>query len=273
MRLARRIVSLFPSHETYVEPFGGGGAVLFAKPPSPVEVYNDLDSGLVNFFRVLRDRRKFKVLQLLAGLTPYSREEYERFRRTWEAARSDIRMAYEWLVVARMSFSGIFGASWKMGVTSGGTKRLSQNVAVWLSTISMLPEAHARLMRVQVEKKDFRSVLDTYDRPATLFYLDPPYVPETRRCGAYRHELVFKDHEDLTRLLLGLKGMAILSGYRHEVHRPLEKAGWKRVDVKVFCTAAGGTQASGIIGEGSRSKTQKRVESIWISPRAQKRNG
>ena len=60
MRLAKRIVPLLPPHTTYVEPFGGGAAVLFAKPPSPVEVYNDLDGGLVNFFRVLRNRSQFR---------------------------------------------------------------------------------------------------------------------------------------------------------------------------------------------------------------------
>ena len=239
MRLARRIVELMPPHQTYVEPFGGGAAVLFAKPPSPVEVYNDVDSGLVNFFRVLRNRRQFRQLQFLASLTPYSREEYDRFRRTWEKARTEVRTAYEWLVVARMSFSGIFGRSWGYDVKSHGHP-FQKHVHAWLSTIERLPEAHARLIRVQVEKRDFRDILKRYDRPATLFYLDPPYVPETRRCGAYRHELAIEDHEDLTRLLLQIRGKGILSGYRHQVHRPLEKAGWKRIDIDVVCTAAGG---------------------------------
>lgn len=267
-RMARRIIPLFPRHVTYVEPFGGGGAVLFAKPPSAVEVYNDLDGGLVNFFRVLRDRRKFRVLQLLASLTPYSREEYDRFRRTWEKARSEVQRAYEWLVVARMSFGGIFDQSWGSVVTSSN-RGMAQTASAWLSTIERLPEAHARLIRVQVEHQDFRTVLDRYDRPETLFYVDPPYVSEVRRGGGYRCELTVEDHQALTAILLGLQGKAILSGYRHEVHRPLEKAGWKRLDFKVVCTAAGATRGSGLQGLGSRKAKQRRVESLWISPRAQ----
>lgn len=79
--LAHKIIKLFPPHSIYVEPFGGAAHVLFAKEPSPVEVYNDIDSGLVNFFRVLRDPKSFGELALLCSLTPYSREEYYYFRK------------------------------------------------------------------------------------------------------------------------------------------------------------------------------------------------
>ncbi len=268
MRLAKRLLPLLPPHHTYVEPFGGGAALLFAKSPSPVEVYNDLDSGLVNFFRVLRDRRKYRGLQLLASLTPYSREEYEAFRLTWDKAPEGVQRAYEWLVVARMAFGGIFDNSWGRVVTSS-TRGMAQTAGSWLSTIERMPEIHARLMRVQVEHQDFRRVLEGYDRPQTLFYVDPPYVSEVRRSGGYQCELTVKDHEDLTRALLRVRGKVVLSGYRHAVHRPLERAGWKRIDFEVVCTAAGATRGSGLQGIGARTAKQRRVESVWISPRAQ----
>src|SRR3954471_23822281 len=83
--LARKIAPLFPPHHCYVEPFCGGASCLFAKPPSPVEVINDLDSDIVTFFRVLRDPQKFEAFYRLAALTPYSREEYCRHRANWRS--------------------------------------------------------------------------------------------------------------------------------------------------------------------------------------------
>lgn len=74
--LAPRLVSLLPKHDVYCEVFGGSGALLFAKAPSRLEIFNDLDSGVVNFFRVLRNAEQFQELVRALKLTPYAREEY-----------------------------------------------------------------------------------------------------------------------------------------------------------------------------------------------------
>ena len=50
--IAKKIIEVFPKHTTYVEPFAGGAQVFFHKEPSKVEVLNDLDGEMVNFFRV-----------------------------------------------------------------------------------------------------------------------------------------------------------------------------------------------------------------------------
>lgn len=107
--MVAKLLPLIPPHKIYVEVFGGGASLLFAKEPSPVEVYNDLDSGLVNFFRVLRDPGKFEKFYRKVCFTPYSREEYCFCRDTWGECKDDVERAYRWFVVARMSFSGKFG--------------------------------------------------------------------------------------------------------------------------------------------------------------------
>lgn len=76
VRLSSWVISHFPRHKIYVEPFGGAAGVLLNKTPSPLEVYNDLNSDLVNFFRVLRDKEKAAELIRRLRLTPYAREEY-----------------------------------------------------------------------------------------------------------------------------------------------------------------------------------------------------
>jgi len=268
--MVAKLLPHIPPHKTYVEVFGGGASLLFAKKPSPVEVYNDLDSGLVNFFRVLRDPEKFERLHHLASLTPYSREEYNFCRETWEQCEDEVERAYRWYVVARMSFSGTFGRSWSHVVTASD-RGMAGTTAKWLSILAMLPSIHSRLMRVQIEHQDFRALIPTYDTPRTCFYCDPPYVPETRReVSTYSQEMSQDDHRDLVGLLLQVEGMVILSGYRHEVYTPLEDAGWKRLDFPTACHSAGRTRATGILGRGAALRMAPRIESVWLNPQVQK---
>jgi len=261
--MVAKIVPLLPPHHTYVEPFGGGASILFAKKPSPVEVYNDLDSGLVGFFRVLRNKSQFEEFHRLVTLTPYSREEYNVSREIWELCEEPVQRAYHWYVVARQSFGGRFGASWGSAITTS-SRGMAAMTSQWLSAIDGLPEIAARLLRVQVEHQDWRVVLDRYDTKDTLFYLDPPYIMETRKFGGYAHELSLDDHRDLVERLLHIEGMAVLSGYDHPIYEPL--ASWHRYDFETSCFAAGRTRATGILGERAAMRMQPRIETVWIKP-------
>ncbi len=133
----------------------------------------------------------------------------------------------------------------------------------------MLPEIHARMQRVQIESLAALQVIDKYDTKNTLFYLDPPYVLETRVGGkTYEHEMTLADHEALVAALLRIKGSACLSGYEHAVYRPLVKAGWQIKRREVACMAAGRTRGSKLLGKDSvRKSGQIRVECLYMSPR------
>ena len=284
--LAPKIVPLFPPHHCYVEPFCGGASCLFAKSPSPVEVINDLDSDIVNFFRVLRDPQTFEQFHRLAVLTPYSREEYSRYRAEWRArwrgsqvgqvapvdrgdmGLDDVERAYRWYVIARMSFAGEFGRSWGRSIS---TSRLgmANAVAQWLSIVEMLPALAERVRTVQIEHGDWLEVMESYDTPNTLFYVDPPFVRSTRCGGKYQHEMDNHKHRELVEVLLSIQGRAVLSGYRNAIYLPLEEAGWKCVDVPTVCYAVGRTRATGLQGAGSLTKPgtrHQRTETLWISP-------
>lgn len=271
-KMVGKLLDFFPPHHTYVEAFGGGGSMLFAKQPSPVEVYNDLDSGLVNFFRVLRDPEKFPEFVRLVQLTPYAREEYHDFLEKWEKEPDDIKRAHMWYFIARTSFGGKFGAAW--GTAVGSSNRgMASTTASWLSTIELLPELHGRLMRVQVENRSYEILLDKYDSPDTLFYLDPPYAPETRIAGEYAHEMSYEDHEKLANRLLTIEGMVLLSGYNSKAYQPLIDAGWVRKEFEVMCSVVGRTANNGLKGVGvaSADARQKRIECLWCSPNAMER--
>lgn len=270
--MVHKLVPLVPPHRIYVEVFGGGASLLFAKKPSPVEVYNDIDKGLVNFFRVIRDPEKFARFYHLVAFTPWSREEYNFCRETWEQCEDEVEKAYRWFVVARMSFSGAFGRSWASAVTSS-YKGMAATTSKWLYVLEMLPCIHERVMRVQIENMDFRELVPRYDSPETFFYMDPPYVEETRReLGVYPCEMGIDDHRQLVDLLMTVKGKVMLSGYRHPVYDPLEEAGWKRLDFETYCSAVGRTRATGVVGEGG-ARGHARVESVWLSPNCFSRSG
>jgi DNA adenine methylase len=254
--LADEIVSLMPPHEVYVEVFGGGAAVLFAKVPSPVEVYNDIDFELVNFFRVLRDPVKFEEFCRQVSLIPYSRAEFE-FYRDLEPC-DDVERAVRTFVLIAQSFDGR-KLSWSYSLTSD--MRPSQR---YFNRIKELPLIHARLQNVCIENADFRQIIERYDSEESLFYMDPPYIEEVRRSKKiYDFEMGLEDHRDLVDMLLKIKGSVILSCYYHDVYAPLIGAGWERRDYEVFCWSVGRTRGTGIKGEGALA-AHKRVETVLI---------
>jgi DNA adenine methylase len=150
--------------------------------------------------------------------------------------------------------------SWGRSVTTSN-RGMAETASSWLSILEMIPEIHRRLMRVQIEQKDFRAILKEYDTPETFFYCDPPYVPETRKSGKYLHEMTEDDHRELVEILFSLQGKVVLSGYAHPVYEALVEAGWGRKDFQTFCTVTGHTRD----GRKMSKDVLKRVESVWIS--------
>lgn len=259
--MVAKIVPLLPYHRIYVEPFGGGASILLAKRPSHVEVYNDVDEDLVAFFRILADPEKFERFYRRVALLPHARALYHECCATWREEKDPVTRAAKWFVVTRQSFSGEFGRSWTSVVTAS-SRGMAASVSKWLSSIERLPEVHARLQRVQFECADWRTILERYDTPDTLFYCDPPYVHATRRGGGYRHEMTDDDHRDLVTRLLAIRGQAVVSGYEHPIYAPLEEAGWEVKRFETACHAIGRTRASGLLGKGVVLDRQLRTEVV-----------
>jgi DNA adenine methylase len=260
------IASLFPPHTTYVEVFGGMASVLFGKVPSRLEVYNDIESGVVNFFRVLRDPEQCAQLCELLELTPYAREELMACRKGIDDAANPVEKARMWYALAQMSFAGRIHSDTGFRFSKGFNHSPAYS---FRSGIDMLPMFTARLRRVVIEHMDFRRLLEAYDAPDTLFYCDPPYLPETRKRKAYACEMTAEDHADLLALLNSRHGHVVLSGYDSPLYRDALR-GWALVQVSSFTSAAGHTTKLGLKGKGSVSSRadMRRTECIWISPGA-----
>jgi len=259
--LVPTLLSLVPPHDTYIEVFGGAGSLLFSKYPSPLEVYNDINSGLVNFFRVLRDPQQCKELQRLLNLTPYSREEYLDCRSSWRNITDPVEKARRWYVNVQMCFAGFVGRTgWSNCLTSNGhAPRKFRNNTEALTHFSR------RLLNVQIENQDFATIFKTYDNANAFFYCDPPYLPETRRDGSYPDETTEADHIHLLELATSCKGKVIISGYDSPLYRDM-LTGWRLVTFQTVAQSAAHTEVNGLKGKGVMKVKQARTECIWLKP-------
>lgn len=261
-RMADRILALFPPHNTYVEVFGGGASVLLSKAPGMLDVYNDKDDGLVNFFRVLRDRPRDLVP--LLELTPYSRSEWLLAGATWKDEPDEVERARLWYVIASGSFAGFAARDNGDAGRGWGGERLGRmhlsRAASTANRVDHIWRFVERMRLVQIDNLDWRACLERYDHPDALFYLDPPYVPATRRAGGYTHELTADDHAELVDRVIAIEGASIISGYDHPLYAPLVTGGgFTRHEWSVWSTAA-----SGVKGQAR----DRRTEVVWASHHA-----
>jgi DNA adenine methylase len=222
--LAPWIISHFPAHRCYVEPYGGGGSVLLRKPRSHAEVYNDLDGEIVNLFRIARDRGEDLVRALM--LTPFSRDE---FAASYTPSEDPLEQARRTVARAFMGF-GSNSHNRLTGFRSNSNRSGTTPAQDWRHFPPCLCAIAERLQGVVIENRDALEVLQIHDAPTTLHYIDPPYLAETRDAGAdYRFEMDEAAHVHLAEVLRGLEGAVIVSGYPSPLYEDLYK-GWTRAE-------------------------------------------
>ncbi len=225
------LLPLLPASHHYCEPFAGSAAVLLNREPSPIETYNDIDGDVVNFFKVLRNKRD--ALTEAIGLTPFSREEYYKALPLNGKTASDLERARRFFVRARQTRTGLAQtATLGRWANCKNTSRagMSGVVSRWLGSIEALPEIAERLLRVQIENRPALEIIELYDSPTTLFYCDPPYLHSTRGDSkAYGFELDESEHTNLASALSKCEGRVAVSGYRCDLMDTFYE-GWNRFD-------------------------------------------
>lgn len=190
-RLAPWIISFFPPHRVYVEPFGGAASVLLRKERSAAEVYNDRWGTVVNVFRVLRDPDLAEALASQLRLTPFARDEFEA---DWPDTDNEVELARRTIL---RSYAGFGSASTNGDHATGfrgNSNRSNTTPAVdWSNYPSHLERFTQRLRGVVIENRDALQVMQQQDSPDALFYVDPPYPHATRNMrrgnAAYAHEM------------------------------------------------------------------------------------
>ncbi len=258
-KLGPWIISHFPEHRIYVEPYGGAASVLLRKPRSYAEVYNDLDGEIVNLFQVLRNPSQARELIRLVHLTPYARSEFEA---SYITAADPIEQARRTLFRAAAGFGGgaaTFTQKWKTGFRGNVTRAGTIPAQDWRNFPQVLEDIIERLRGVVIEKPQPASkIIERYDGPETLLYIDPPYPYETRNKrwagNCYRHEMTDDDHRELAGVLRSAEGMVIISGYACNLYDDELYSGWHRETRKTHADGA-----------------QERIEVLWINSLARER--
>ena len=250
--MAKDIIDLFPEHHMYVEGFGGAGHVLFKKERSNLEVYNDLHNGLYLIFKFLRENNEEFIRKL--SLTPYSRVEFENSK-NWMYEEDDVEKARKFYVRTMQSVASNGGWCYAKSKSRRG---MCQSVSRWLGNIEEnLMGAIERLKEVQIENLDIIELIKKYDKEDTLFYLDPPYISETRKQKkSYDFEMSNEQHKELVDVLINIKGKVVLSGYEHPIYDKLLENNWKKIYLGDF------SKRSQKTNEGELFKGK---EFVWIN--------
>jgi DNA adenine methylase len=245
-RIAKWIISHFPKHRCYVEPYCGAASVFFQKQPSYLEVINDLNGEVVNFFDVLRDHTDELVRVL--DLTPWSRAELERAMTPHhdpiERARRLYIRAYQSYTAGEAEKS----RGWAYDVEH------ARRIKKW-PKLDYLYELAQRLKLAQIDCDTALNVIMRFDAVTTLIYIDPPYVADTRTgLRDYKTEMSDEDHIALSDTLHNIQGMALISGYDSALYQRLY-ADWKMVSI-----------------ESRTVNNVKRRECLWINEAAQRQH-
>ena len=227
--LTQWLGSMIPIHLTYCEPYAGGLSLLLSRNPEGIsEIVNDMDGDLVNFWQVLRSPRAYGRFKELCEATPFSEPTYfEACRTLMNSGVDPATRAWAFFTKCRQSMAGRMDSFSPMS-TSRTRRGMNEQVSAWLSAIDELPAAHERLKRVAILLGRARRTMEQVDSPKTFFYLDPPYLPETRTAkDVYKYEMDRTDHEMLLRYLADIKGKFMLSGYTSALYRHYAREnGW-----------------------------------------------
>lgn len=249
--LAPWIISFFPPHRLYCEPFAGAASVLMRKPRSAAECINDLDDRIVAVFRCLRDPAKAEELRRRLALTPFARAEFEE---SYLPAVDEIDAVRKTIVLSFMGHgSDSVGRGYRTGFRCKDTEGRALPSNEWANWPDQVPAFVKRLSGVAIERRDAAEVINRLDAPGALFYVDPPYPTHTRTASVgkhgYRHELTDDEHRALSKTLHAVDGMVVMSGYACPLYDRELYRDWERHEKKT-------------LADGARPRT----EVVWLNP-------
>ncbi len=256
------VLDKLPVTENYVEPFAGSAIVLLNKEPSMHEVLNDLNGEITNFFKVLRDN-PHELVRVLER-TPHSRNEYEKaIERRGDDTYDNVERARCFFVRTQQGRYGHRGDAQTKGEWARSTTQsrngVPMKVSGMMNKVDGLESVANRLRQVQIEALDAVKIIKDYDNPETLFYLDPPYVPESRSGSGDAYgsfDMERSDHIELLETLDGVDGNVALSGYDNSLYSS-RLDGW-------FITKNGEkTNQNGSTGNSSDNSTTEEV--LWTN--------
>lgn len=230
-KLTKLITGLFPKHNTYTEPFFGGGAIFFHKEKSKVEVINDTNKELINFYRVLQN--DFVSLEKEIRITLHSRDLHRKASVIYNNPDlfSEVKRAWAVWTLAAQSFSSMLDSSFGYDI-----KKSTTSTKIMNKREAFTEDYAIRLQDVQIECTDAIRIIESRDTKDTHHYCDPPYYNSD--CGHY-DGYSLQDFENLLKTLANIKGTFTLSSYPSDIlTKYKEKYGWCQQSIQQNVTVA-----------------------------------
>ena len=241
-RTAEWIISYFPEHVTFVDLFCGSLAILCSKDRSKIETVNDLDSEIINLFKIIRERPV--ELSYAIEFTPHSREEYYK---SYEECSDELERARRLVIRLWQGRGGKTShrTGWRSMIEHNGPLPAKE----WIQFPDKITAVAERLQGVQIENQCAMKLIERYNnKKDVLLYADPPYLSSTRTTTSYKYEMSDKQHSELLDALDDFNGSVILSGYANEMY-DTKLQHWSRYTKNAVAEAGA-----------------KRQEIIWINP-------
>ena len=208
-------------HRIYVEVFGGAGHLLFYKEKSEIEVYNDIDKRLVNFFRIIKNEDDFKKFKEIIQNYKFNKKSFIEAKENINKTNDKVMKAVYFFVLNRLSYAGN---------CQSYSKCLKKRKSYKNIIKFYLDYAHNRLKDVIIENLDFKDCILKYDSKDTLFFIDPPYLKSE---GLYDYELTTERHLELLKLVKSCKAKVILCSDNNEVYKE-ELKSWNKKTIRTY---------------------------------------
>lgn len=242
-KLASTILQLIPEHTLYCEPFVGGAAIFFAKERSRVEVINDVNKEMINFYRTVQN--EYVSLEKEIKITLHSRDLHRKANVIYNNPDmfSEVKRAWAVWVMSTQSFASMLDGSWGYDIAKNTTTTKISN-----KRTSFTEDYAIRLQNVQIECADAIRIIKARDNKNSFFYCDPPYYNSDM--GHYDGYTI-EDYEVLLKTLSKLKGKFLLSSYPSPILSTYTKRfGWHQREIKQSVSVANNN------GKPRKSKTE-----------------
>ncbi len=257
------ILPNIPEHKYYVEPFCGTAIVYLHKQPAKVSTLNDIDENIVNFFRVLQDRKKTQELLRRLRYTPFAKAEYRKACLLLSSGRDldDVTRAWAFYVAQYMSMKNSYYADpqgkWFSYVLNNKNCHLGYRTLD--NKVRRIVEIATKLKQCQILNEDGVEVMRKFDSNETFVFVDPPYLSSTVRSKSRIYANDYDDtlHERLLDFALKAKSKIMIASYPNEMYDELLKAGWVRIDKAKPISAGYYTN--------KRKKLSRRAESLYLN--------
>lgn len=253
-RLMQYIITLLPPHEHFVSAFGGSGADILMKPRSRLESFNDRDGLIHNLFSVILNGQVEQLKQRVSATPNRSQTFFDEARHILAQPITDpVKSAWAFLVAAHNGFCrahpGLLGrGDW------GYYRNARRYFSRWPAVPGAIDFVRRRFHRVQLSSWDWSEVVERLDTPQTLFFLDPPYYPDTINPSSqfYPHDMTAEQHEAMLEILRKVEGHVVLCGYGNKLYDRV-LADWRRVDIPTKTNMC------------LRGQAESRTESLWMN--------